>query len=59
MSSGVTRVKSRTTIQMNLLAEQRQTQRHGAQTCGYQVGKVLGRINGEFGNNRYTLLHIK
>ena len=59
MSYGVTRVKSRTMIQVNLLAEQKQTQRHGTQTCGYQVGKVLGRINWEFGNNRYTLLYIK
>ena len=38
VSYDVTRVESM--IQMNLLAEQKQTHRHGAETCGYQRGNV-------------------
>ena len=44
---------------MNSLAEQKQTQRHGTQTCDYQMEKVLERINRELGINRYTLLYSK
>ena len=44
---------------MNLFTKQKQTHRHRKQIYGYQRGKVRGRINYEFGINRYELLYIK
>ena len=38
VSYDVTRVESM--IQMNLLAEQKLTHRHGVQTCSYQRGNI-------------------
>ena len=44
---------------MNLFTKQKQTHRYRKYTYGYQRGKSWGRINQEFGINRYTLLSIK
>ena len=44
---------------MNLFTRQKQTHRHRKQTYNYQRGKEWGKINQEFGINRYTLLYIK
>ena len=42
---------------MNLSAEQKQTHRHGQQTCGCQGGR--GGMDWEFGVNRCKLLHLE
>ena len=45
--------------QMNLSTKQKQTRRHGEQTCGCQEGGMMG-VEGrwEFGISRCKLLHI-
>ena len=37
--------------QMNLYTEQKQTHRHGEQTCGCQEGGIRSGLDGEFGVN--------
>ena len=46
-------------IQMNLLKKQKQTHRHRKQSCGYQVERVEGEIDWEFGRDECTPLHLK
>ena len=51
-------VQSKKMIQKNLFPKEKQTHSHRTQTFGYQRGKEMGRINYEFGFNRYTQLYI-
>ena len=44
---------------MNLSTEQKQTQRRGQQTCGYQGGGGGGGMDLEFWVNRCKLLHLE
>ena len=43
---------------MDLSMKQKQTHRHGEQTCGCQVGRGGGGKDWEFGISRCKLLHI-
>ena len=45
--------------QMNLSTEQKETHRHGEQTCGCQGGGGGSRMDSEFGVGRCKLLHLK
>ena len=45
--------------QMNLSMEQKQTHRHGEQTCGCQGGGGGSGMEWEFGVNRSKLLHLE
>ena len=44
---------------MNLSAEQKQTYRHGEQTCGCQGGGGGSGMDWEFGVSRCKLLHLE
>ena len=44
---------------MNLSKEQKQTHRHGQQTCGCQGGGGGSGMAWEFGVNRCKLLHLE
>ena len=46
-------------IQVNLFPKQKQTHRLREGTYGHQVGRVGVGIDGEFGNDMYTLLYLK
>ena len=45
--------------QINLSTEQKQTQRHGAQTCGCQGGGGGSGMVWEFGISRCKLFHLE
>ena len=45
--------------QMNLPTKQKQSPRHGEQTCGYQGGGGGNRMDWEFGANRCRLLSLE
>ena len=46
-------------VQMNLSTKQKQTHRHGEQTCGCQGGGKGVGWNWKFGINKCKLLHLK
>ena len=46
-------------IQMNLSTEQKQTHRLREQTFSYQVGRIWGATDWDFGVDMYTLLYLK
>ena len=47
-------------VQMNLSTEQKQTHRHGEQTCGCPLGrKERSGLDEEFGVGRCKLLHLE
>ena len=45
--------------QINLSTEQKQTYRHGEQTCGHQGGEGGSGMEGEFGVSRCKLLCVE
>ena len=45
--------------QMNLSTKQKQTQRHGEQTCGCQKGRGEHAMDWKFGVSRFKLLHLE
>ena len=45
--------------QMNLSVEQKQTHRHGEQTCGSQGGGGRSGMDWQFGVGRCKLLHVE
>ena len=44
---------------MNLSTKQKETHRHGEQTCGCQGDREGSGMDGEFGVNRCKLLRLK
>ena len=45
--------------QVNLSIEQKQSQRYGEQSCGFQVGGGRSEMDWNFGVNRCKLLHLE
>ena len=45
--------------QMNLSTKQKQTHKHGEQTCGCQRGGRMSEMDWEFGLNRCKLLPLE
>ena len=46
-------------IQMNFFTKQKQTHRLREQTIIYQVGRIWGATDWDFGVDMYTLLYLK